>query len=110
MGRKAGRVREATERALRVAPLSVEERTFLEQNARYEGSPFHKNPNDFGLTPPTYPVRPEKTLCDEAGITQKKVAIELLVRAIQVGLVSEAWIAGFPKQMWAVDHGEQVSS
>ncbi len=32
----------------------------------------------------------------------------LFARAIQVGLVSEVWSAGFPKQMWVVDDGEQV--
>ena len=109
MGRKAKQAREATERTLRAAGLSPEERSFLQANAAYEGSPFHKkNPNDFGLTPPTYPVRPEKTLCDEAGITQKKIALKLFERALQVGLVSECWTAGFPKQMWVVDDGEQV--
>jgi hypothetical protein len=55
-------------------------------------------------------VRPEKTLCDEAGITQKQIAIDLFARAIDVGLVSAAWTAGFPKQMWVVDDGEQVLS
>ncbi len=109
MGRKAKQAREATERVLRAGLLSKEERIFLQTNAAYEGSPFHKrSPNDFGLTPPTYAVRPEKTLCDEAGITKKQIAIELFARAIQVGLVSEAWTFGFPRQMWVVDDGEQV--
>lgn len=95
MGTKSKQVREATERTLREAPLTQEERTFLLANAAYEGSPFHKkNPNDFGLTPPTYAVRPEKTLCDEAGITEKAIAIKLFERAIDVGVVSESMEIG----------------
>lgn len=79
-GTRSKQIREATERTLRAAPLTEDERAFLRANAAYEGSPFHKkNPNDFGLTPPTYAVKPEKTLCDEAGITQKAIAIELVV-------------------------------
>ena len=80
----------------------------LREQARYEGSPFHKKePNDFGLTPPTNP-RPDKTLCDEADVFDKKRASELFEQAIDSGLVSEASAAGgFPKQMWVVD-GERV--
>jgi hypothetical protein len=109
MGTKSKQIREVTERTLRAAPLTEDERAFLRANAAYEGSPFHKkNPNDFGLKPPTYAVKPEKTLCDEAGITQKAIAIELFARAIEVGMVSKSWMSGFPKQMWVVDDGEQV--
>jgi hypothetical protein len=109
MGTKSTQARKATERFLRPDSLTDEERAFLKANAAYEGSPFHKkNPNDFGLTPPTYAVRPEKTLCNEAGITQKQIAIDLFARAIDVGLISAAWTARFPKQMWVVDDGEQV--
>lgn len=40
----------------------------LVRRVRYIGSPSHKrNPGDFGLAPPAQP-RPDKTLCDEAGI------------------------------------------
>jgi hypothetical protein len=36
--------------------------------ARYGGNPEHKrNPGDFGLIPPSNP-KPDKSLCDEAGI------------------------------------------
>ena len=74
MGRKALEVKQTTVRHLRATPLSDEERTFLQKNATYEGSPYHKrNPGDFGLTPPAAP-RPDKTLCDEAGITSRSVA------------------------------------
>ena len=69
-------------------------------------SPHHKrNPGDFGLTPPAAP-RPDKTLCDEAGIFTRESARTLLARAIERGIVSEGDVDGFPKQMWAVDeHG-----
>jgi hypothetical protein len=108
MGTKARRARDATEREIRATTLNAEERTFLRANAAYEGSPFHKrDPNNFGLTPPTYP-RPDKTLCDEAGITDKAIAYALFSRAIEVGLVSRAWNDGFPKQIWMVDAGNQV--
>jgi len=109
MGKKAQEVRSATVRTLRDAPLSEDERAFLRANAAYEGSPFHKrSPNDFGLTPPTYP-RPDKTLCDEAGITRKAIALALFARAIESGLVSAATTAdGFPKQLWVVDDQERV--
>jgi hypothetical protein len=108
MGTKARRAREATEREIRNTPLSNDERAFLRAHAAYEGSPFHKKePNNFGLTPPTYP-RPDKTLCDEAGITDKAIAFALFARALEVGLVSRAWKDGFPKQIWVVDDGNQV--
>ncbi len=108
MGTKARQAREATEREIRTTPLSEDERTFLRAHAAYEGSPFHKKePNNFGLTPPTYP-RPDKTLCDEAGITDKAIAFALFDRALEVGLVSRAWKDGFPKQIWVVDDGNQV--
>ena len=39
---------------------------------RYGGNPEHKkNPGDFGLTPPSNP-RSAKSLCDSAGVFQKK--------------------------------------
>jgi hypothetical protein len=84
--------------------LSKDERAYLLANASYEGSPHHKrNPGDFGLTPPSAP-RPDKTLCDEARVFQAGQARDLLVKAIHVGLVSEATATlGFPKQLWVVD-------
>ena len=86
MGERARKTREKTERTLRDAPLTGAQRSFLRDNARYEGSPLHKKaPNDFGLTPPTSP-RLDKTLCDEAGIFEKRIAVDLFERAIEVGL------------------------
>jgi hypothetical protein len=49
-----------------------------------------------------------KQVREAASITRKAIAIELFARAIEVGMVSEAWTSGFPKQMWVVDDGEQV--
>ncbi len=104
MGKKALEVKRATLRQIRTAALSEDERTFLRQNVAYEGSPYHKrNPGDFGLTPPASP-RPDKTLCDEAGIERRSTADDLLARAIDGGLVSDGTEPGsFPKQMWVVD-------
>lgn len=80
----------------------------MRENARYEGSPSHKRaPGDFGLTPPAHP-RPDKSLCDEAGVFTKERAEHIFARAIQGGLVSEQTKAGgFPSQLWAVD-GDRV--
>jgi hypothetical protein len=81
----------------------------LRENAEYEGISYHKRAaGDFGLTPPAAP-RPDKTLCDEANVIQRSLAVALLTRAIEGGLVSDADGApGFPKQMWVVDEKGQV--
>lgn len=109
MGTKANAVRRITKRTMRKLPLSDSERSFLMKNARYEGISYHKrSPGDFGLTPPAAP-RPDKTLCDEAKITQRAQASALLNRAIEGGLASDAMVAdGFPKQLWVVDEDGQV--
>ncbi len=107
MGRKALEVQKATVRTIRSTPLSDTEKAYLRLNAAYEGSAYHKkNPGDFGLTPPAAP-RPDKTLCDEAGVASRAVATDLLARAIEGGLVSDPIGApGFPKELWVVDeHG-----
>ena len=106
MGERAREKREETKRSIREAPLTDAERAFLRARARYEGSPFHKKePHNFDLTPPTSP-RKDKTLCDEAGIFDKKVASDLFARAIDVGLVSaKDKLSGFPAQMWVVGDG-----
>lgn len=69
-------------------------------------SPLHKrNPGDFGLTPPASP-RPDKTLCDEADVFARAAAADLLSKAIDGGLTSEAFNGtGFPKQLWVVSEG-----
>ncbi|MBK6688762.1 MAG: hypothetical protein IPG45_30090 [Deltaproteobacteria bacterium] len=110
MGRRAKERRRVTDRKIRGQRLSEAERAFLIQNARYEGSPYHKrDPGNFGLTPPSRP-RPDATLCDEAGLLNKEQAERLLQRAIDRGLVSEASAAGgYPKQLWAYDGGGRRS-
>lgn len=107
MGKKALRVSRATVRAIRRTPLSDEERCLLRSKAAYEGSPLHKrNPGNFGHAPLP---RPDKTLCDEAGVFERSVAEALLAKAIARGLVSEATAAdGLPKQVWVVDDRGQV--
>ncbi len=73
-----------------------------EKTVRYGGNPEHKrNPGDFGLTPPSSP-RPDKTLCDLAGILKREQAIKLLREGIRRGLVSEQVRNGFPQNIWAV--------
>ena len=92
---------------MRKALLSNEERAYLQEHATYEGVSYHKGtPGDFGLTPPAAP-RPDKTLCDEAGVTRRALASDLLKRAIDGGLASVGDGAqNFPKQLWVVDqHG-----
>ena len=78
------------------------ELALLAERVRYTGSPYHKrNPGDFGLTPPAQP-RPDKTLCDEAGITSNLEAWRLLKSGVRKGLVSERRINGFPQNVWSV--------
>lgn len=109
MGKKANEARRVTKRSMRAPPLSAQERKFLHDNAGYEGIPYHKrSPGDFGLAPPAAP-RPDKTLCDEAHVTQRAIAAGLLAQAIESGLASEGEGApGYPKQMWVVDERGQV--
>jgi hypothetical protein len=109
MGKKASGFRRVTKRTMRATPLTGPERNFLREHAGYEGIAYHKRtPGDFGLTPPAAP-RPDKTLCDEANVTQRSLADALLARAIEGGLVSDAEGApGFPKQMWVVDESGQA--
>src|SRR6201999_2644222 len=109
MGERSRKTREKTERTIRDVPLTAAQRSFLHDHARYEGSALHKRaPHNFGLIPPTSPRR-DKTLCDDAGIFDKRIAIRLFERAIEVGLVSaKDKSVGFPAQMWVVDDLGQV--
>lgn len=109
MGKRALKAKKVTVRTIRGAPLSETERGDLRAKAAYEGSPLHKrNPGDFGLTPPAAP-RDDRTLCDEAGVVDRRVAEGLFARAIDRGLVSEATTPdGFPKQIWVVDEQRRV--
>ena len=106
MGKRAEKKRRVTRRRMREEALSEEARAHLREHASYEGVPYHKrSPGDFGLEPPAAP-RPDKTLCDEAGVTARATAQGLLTRAIEGGLASEHEGApGFPKQLWVVDDG-----
>ena len=81
---------------------SSPELTLLAEHVRYTGSPYHKrNPGDFGLTPPAQPL-PDKTLCDEAGITSKLEACRLLKRGVRKGLISVRRDGRFPVNIWSV--------
>ena len=74
----------------------------LVQKISYIGSSYHKrNPGDFGLIPPSQP-RPDKTLCDGAGILSRASAQRLLEEGARRGLVSDNRQDGFPKHIWAV--------
>ena len=74
----------------------------LAGRVRYTGSPYHKrNPGDFGLTPPAQP-RPDKTLCDQAGLHKKAEAQQWLEEGVRRGMISAAVGDGFPKHIWAV--------
>lgn len=91
-------------RRLREPRLTQEERDQLRALVKYSGSPLHKrDPGDFGLTPPASP-RPDKTLCDSAGILTRAKAMRLLESGIERGLVSQQTGAGdaFPQNVWAV--------
>jgi hypothetical protein len=89
-----------------VRPVDKADRTMLNRLARvvkYGGNPEHKSdPGDFGLTPPATP-KPDKTLCDLAGVRARRVALSLLRSGIGKGLISRQERNGFPKNIWAVD-------
>lgn len=108
MGKKAQEMRRHTRRRIRTVPLSPDEQQRLAE-AVYEGHSHHKrNPGDFGLQPPAAP-RPDKTLCDEAGIFRKAEAKRLFSRARERALVSENTThGGYPKQLWVVDDRGRV--
>jgi hypothetical protein len=92
-------------RRLRDAPALPQRQKELEeiaQRAIYAGNPVHKrNPGDFGLTPPSRP-RPDKTLCDGAGVFERAVAQALLTEGIRRGLISVQERNGWPQNVWAV--------
>jgi hypothetical protein len=82
--------------------VDPERLTCLAQSVKYGGNNQHKkNPGDFGLVPPSQP-RPDKTLCDEAGITSRKEALRLLREGARRGLISVQSRADFPQNIWAV--------
>lgn len=74
----------------------------LADRVRYGGNPEHKrNPGDFGLSPPGHP-RPDKTLCDGAGIFSRRNALGLLREGVRKGLISRQWRGEYPQNVWAV--------
>lgn len=78
------------------------ERVRLAGKVCYDGSPWHKrNPGDFGFDPPSKP-RPDKSLCDDAGVFSKSEAERLLKEGVLRGLVSKQRRGGFPQNIWAV--------
>ncbi len=86
----------------------------LAEEVKYTGHPHHKsNPGDFGLEPPRAP-RWEKTLCDYVGILKRSTASQLLRKAFQRGLISEAKSkndARWPQHAWAVtDDGHPLEA
>jgi hypothetical protein len=77
----------------------------LASGVRYGGNPEHKrSPGNFGLTPPASPRR-HKTLCDQADILDRAIALGLLQEGIRCGLVSDAAGARYPQNVWAVSAG-----
>lgn len=93
-------------RRLREPRLSQAAREELRHRVAYTGNAVHKrNPGDFTLTPLASP-RPDKTLCDDAGIFDRATALRFLQRGIERGLVSSRSGAGgvFPQNVWAVSN------
>ena len=75
----------------------------MARNARYRPSPYHKfNPGACGLTEPPKP-RPDKTICEGAGITCGREAAELLKSGFRCGMVSEQKHGKWPRNVWVVD-------
>jgi hypothetical protein len=54
-----------------------------------------------GLTPPAQPRR-GKTLCDSALIFKRSDALRYLRSGLERGTVSEQFVDGWPKNVWAV--------
>lgn len=74
----------------------------LAEEVTYSGNPEHKrSPGDFGLIPPASPRR-AKTLCDICAVFRKDEALGLLREGLRRGSVSEVFIDGWPKQIWAI--------
>lgn len=104
VGKKAQQIRKDMERTIRADTLTDEEKQALRSASSYEGSPYHKrNRHDFGLSASIAP-RLDKTLCDEAGVIDRKRALELFNACIDGGLVSDnLGYDTFPKELWLID-------
>lgn len=79
----------------------------LRDSVRYGGNPEHKrNPGDFGLSPPSAAGhRPAKSLCDDVKVFRRQDALCLLRRGLELGLVSDRFEDGWPKNVWMVTDG-----
>ena len=72
------------------------------------GNPEHKKSSgDFDLSPPAR-ARAGKTLCADAGIFLRKDARKLLREGLKRGSVSETFVDGWPKRIWAIADGGAV--
>lgn len=97
------RVRQNKKRKMITEIPNSDIRDDLAKQVHYTGSPYHKqNPVDYNLTPPSQP-RPDKTLCDSAGIITRNEAQDLLCQGVKKGLFSEPQDGqSFPKHIWSV--------
>lgn len=85
-----------------LAEGELQQYSALAQKISYGGNPEHKrNPGDFGLTPPNH-ARLGKSLCDDAGIFSKKIALEYLKAGLSKGLISERFNGNWPQNIWSV--------
>lgn len=97
-----GRQRFNRKRRVMDTPPPQEARKELASRVTYVGHPHHKRePGDFKLSPPAQP-RPDKTLCDGAGIKNRANARRWLLEGIRRGITSNYTEHGFPKNVWAV--------
>jgi hypothetical protein len=97
-----GRQRFNRKRRVMDTPPPQEARNELASRVTYLGHPHHKRePGDFKLSPPAQP-RPDKTLCDEAGIKNRAKARRWLLEGIRRGVTSDYTGHVFPKNVWAV--------
>jgi hypothetical protein len=97
-----GRRRFNRKRRLITKPPPKKVREALAKKVHYLGHPHHKRtPGDFRLIPPAQP-RPDKTLCDGAGITSHAEAMRWLLEGIKRGVISDYPESGFPQNVWAV--------
>ncbi len=78
---------------------------------QYTGNPEHKrHGGDFKLTPAAS-ARPNKTLCDSAGITRQVEAERYLLLGFSRGCFSKQQRDGWPQNIWAVtDAGHVLES
>lgn len=68
----------------------------------YGGNPEHKkNPGDFGLNPPSGP-RAGKSLCDEANVFSRRLALDYLKQGLAKGLISDRCKGEWPQNIWSV--------